>query len=68
MDTVGAGDTFVAGMLYALVQQKTWGLDERLAFANELAGRKVYREGFSGLGEEMRGSEVWGGKMVGGDH
>jgi hypothetical protein len=52
-------------MLYALVQQKKWGLAERLAFANELAGRKVYREGFAGLGEVMRGTERWGEGMGG---
>ncbi|KAH6619948.1 Ribokinase-like protein [Boeremia exigua] len=62
VDTVGAGDTFIAGMLYALVQQPAWGLDQRLAFANELAGRKVYQEGFQGLGEAMRGGE-WGERM-----
>lgn len=64
MDTVGAGDTFIAGMLYALVEQKTWGVAERLAFANELAGRKVYRQGFDGLGEEIRRSEVWREKLA----
>lgn len=65
VDTVGAGDTFIAGMLYALVEQSKWGIDERLSFANELAGRKVYRDGFSGLGEEIRGSAVWGAKLGG---
>jgi hypothetical protein len=46
-------------MLYGLVEQKKWGLAERLEFANELAGRKVYRTGFEGLGDEMRQSERW---------
>lgn len=64
VDTVGAGDTFVAGTLYGWVQQKGWGINERLAFANELAGRKVYRQGFDGVGDDIRGSEVWGEKMV----
>lgn len=54
IDTVGAGDTFTAGMLYGMFFQKTWSLDQRLRFANELAGRKVYQEGFKGLGEAMR--------------
>ena len=53
-DTVGAGDTFTAGMLYGMFFQKSWSLDQRLQFANELAGRKVYQEGFKGLGEAMR--------------
>ncbi|KAF2626012.1 ketohexokinase-like protein [Macroventuria anomochaeta] len=64
IDTVGAGDTFIAGMLYTLVEQPKWGIDERLAFANELAGRKVYRQGFSGLGEEIKGCERWGEKLA----
>lgn len=56
IDTVGAGDTFIAGMLYALSLR--WRPDTALAYANEVAGRKVVRRGFGGLGEEMRG---WGG-------
>ncbi|KAJ4346115.1 hypothetical protein N0V95_005668 [Ascochyta clinopodiicola] len=60
VDSVGAGDTFIAGMLYAMVEQKRWGLAERLAFANELAGRKVHRHGFEGLGEELKRTERWG--------
>ena len=31
-----------------------WDLAHKLRFANELAGRKVRREGFEGLGREMR--------------
>lgn len=60
IDSVGAGDTFIAGMLYALVEQRTWGVRERLEFANELAGRKVYRSGFEGLGREMKECSRWG--------
>ncbi|KAF9698930.1 hypothetical protein EKO04_002743 [Ascochyta lentis] len=59
VDSVGAGDTFIAGMLYAMVEQKRWGVAERLAFANELAGRKVHRQGFEGLGEEIKGTDRW---------
>lgn len=64
LDSVGAGDTFIAGMLYALVEQRAWGDQERLEFANELAGRKVYRSGFEGLGKEMKECSRWGGVLT----
>lgn len=64
VDTVGAGDTFIAGMLYACVHQRTWGAAERLEFANELAGRKVHQRGFEGLGKAMRRSAVWEMKLA----
>ncbi|KAJ1338124.1 ketohexokinase [Microdochium nivale] len=55
VDTVGAGDTFIAGMLYAnMAHYQEWSLSRKLKFANELAGRKVVQEGFSGLGELMK--------------
>ena len=63
IDTVGAGDTFIAGMLYAFVEQKHWGLAQKVAFANELAGRKVYRQGFRDLGEEMKETNLWGEQL-----
>ena len=47
---IGAGDTFIAGMLYSLLCRDEWPLEHKLAFSNELAGRKVAQEGFSGLG------------------
>ncbi len=46
--TIGAGDTFVAGMLYAL-HADAWSRGEKLAFAVGLATKKVQREGFAGL-------------------
>jgi len=52
-DSIGAGDTFIAGMLYMLVCRPEARLEEKLQFANELAGRKVVQEGFDGLGEKM---------------
>jgi len=53
--TIGAGDTFIAGILYSwLVHRDDWPLTEKLAFANELAGRKVVQEGYSGLAELMQ--------------
>ncbi|KAF2877055.1 Ribokinase-like protein [Massariosphaeria phaeospora] len=54
VDSIGAGDTFVAGMLFALnYHQDDWDLQQKLQFANELAGRKVYQEGFNGLGKAI---------------
>jgi ketohexokinase len=53
--TIGAGDTFAAGMLYpCLVHDDDWSLAEKLEFSNELAGRKVMQEGFTGLGKLMK--------------
>lgn len=55
VDTVGAGDTFIAGVLYGLVYQAgKWDLETTLKFANQLAGRKVVQDGFAGLGEQMK--------------
>ncbi|KAL5381793.1 hypothetical protein DPSP01_006976 [Paraphaeosphaeria sporulosa] len=53
VDTIGAGDTFIAGFLYALNCQGQWTLQRKLEFANELAGRKVLQSGFGGLAERM---------------
>ncbi|KAF3386260.1 Ketohexokinase [Penicillium rolfsii] len=50
VDPIGAGDTFIAGMLYALNRKrKDWDLSRKLAFANRVAGMKVSQEGFAGL-------------------
>ncbi|KAI2793323.1 hypothetical protein POX_b03377 [Penicillium oxalicum] len=50
IDPIGAGDTFIAGMLYGLTCRDTeWGLAQKLAFATQLAGMKVSQEGFTGL-------------------
>ncbi|MCJ1353735.1 MAG: hypothetical protein MMC33_003722 [Icmadophila ericetorum] len=53
VDTIGAGDTFIAGMLYGLLCTD-WTSQHTLDFANELAGRKVVQEGFCGLGKLMQ--------------
>ncbi|KAL4907426.1 hypothetical protein BDW74DRAFT_176195 [Aspergillus multicolor] len=51
VDTIGAGDTFIAGMLYGLIfKADNWGLSKKLATANQLAGTKVAQEGFNDLG------------------
>ncbi|KAF2679422.1 Ribokinase-like protein [Lentithecium fluviatile CBS 122367] len=54
VDTIGAGDTFIAGMLYAITcHEDDWTLQQKLEFANEIAGRKVYQDGFAGLAHQM---------------
>ncbi|KKZ62549.1 hypothetical protein EMCG_02955 [[Emmonsia] crescens] len=58
VDTIGAGDTFIAGMLHNLTRQYEenddddgdFSLRQTMDFANRLAGRKVVQEGFAGLG------------------
>lgn len=50
---VGAGDTFIAGMLYGLICRNTkWDIQRCLRFAVNLATLKVQREGFRGLGND----------------
>jgi ketohexokinase len=46
--TIGAGDTFIAAMLYGL-HVDAWSSEAKLAFAVRLATKKVQREGFAGL-------------------
>ena len=53
VDTIGAGDTFIAGMLSAINNHDDWELQRKVEFANELAGRKVLQEGFGDLGRMM---------------
>ncbi|KAF5025908.1 hypothetical protein F66182_2027 [Fusarium sp. NRRL 66182] len=55
---VGAGDTFIAGMLYGLIcHPGDWSTGKKLGFAVQLATLKVQREGFDGLGIDMLGTE-----------
>lgn len=49
--SIGAGDTFVAGMLFGILcHEDDWGHGRKLQFATELAGLKVCQDGFQGLG------------------
>ncbi|KAI1663036.1 Ribokinase-like protein [Daldinia decipiens] len=49
--TVGAGDTFIAGMLFGLLcHHEDWDTEKKVQFAVQLATRKVQRDGFGGLG------------------
>ena len=50
---VGAGDTFIAGMLYGLICRSEWNVDDKLRFAVRVAGLKVAQEGFRGLGRAL---------------
>ncbi|KAJ5591091.1 pfkB family kinase [Penicillium hetheringtonii] len=54
IDPIGAGDTFVAGILYAMnCKEAEWDVSQKLSFANRVAGIKVSQEGFSGLGRAL---------------
>ncbi|RDW70738.1 ketohexokinase [Aspergillus mulundensis] len=54
VDTIGAGDTFIAGMLYGLIfNGNSWDLSKKLNMANRLAGTKVAQEGFNNLGSVL---------------
>ena len=44
-------------MLYALnVQGQEWDLEQKLKFANRIAGTKVFQEGFAGLDRALSSS------------
>ncbi|KAM3560506.1 hypothetical protein MY1884_002895 [Beauveria asiatica] len=55
--SVGAGDTFIAGMLYSLTtggrEDKPWDARRCVRLAVDLATLKVQREGFAGLGHDV---------------
>jgi ketohexokinase len=54
VDTIGAGDTFIAGMLYSLTHHPSTPLSHKLRYAVQIASRKVYQDGFDGLGQAMQ--------------
>ncbi|KAK3686022.1 Ribokinase-like protein [Podospora appendiculata] len=57
VDTIGAGDTFIAGMVYGLIcHTHDWSLEAKLAFAVSLSTAKVQREGFAGLASTVLGT------------
>lgn len=47
IDAIGAGDTFIAGIIFSLLRNMS--LSSSLKFACELASRKVAQQGFSDL-------------------
>lgn len=56
---MGAGDTFIAGMLYGLVCcDAKWDIERSLKFAVNLATLKVQQEGFQGVGWELMRAET----------
>ncbi|KAK1143422.1 hypothetical protein N8T08_006750 [Aspergillus melleus] len=55
VDPIGAGDTFIAAMLYALIWQgDKWDVSRKLEFSNRVAGMKVGQEGFSDLARALQ--------------
>lgn len=54
--TIGAGDTFIAGMLYSLIwRDNEWDIERKLGFANRVAGMKVAQDGFGDLSRALDG-------------
>lgn len=47
VDSIGAGDTFNAGIIDSFINRRT--LKSCLAFANQLAGKKIQQQGFGGI-------------------
>ena len=52
VDPVGAGDSFIAGVLFALAVQRGNTVSKALRLGITVAEAKVQREGFQGLGGE----------------
>ncbi|KAI9478916.1 Ribokinase-like protein [Zychaea mexicana] len=57
MDSIGAGDTFIAGIMF--MQMRGMPYLSSLKFACELASCKVAQEGFDGLAVAMANKKVW---------
>jgi ketohexokinase len=69
VDSIGAGDTFIAGFLHATVLSArglaTMDLRARLSYACRLAGKKVAQKGYTGLDlSSAEWAEAMGGAAV----
>jgi ketohexokinase len=53
IDTVGAGDTFNAGIILYLSLYPNANLQQALQFACQLASKKVAQQGFDSLKEKI---------------
>lgn len=59
---MGAGDTFIAGMLFGLLcHPLDWDTEAKLEFAVRLATRKVQQEGFGDVGQTALQAETLAG-------
>ncbi|KAF3770789.1 putative PfkB family kinase [Cryphonectria parasitica EP155] len=53
VDAVGAGDTFIAGVMYGLLcRSGDWDVENTVRFAVDLATTKIQQDGFEGLGSK----------------
>ena len=57
VDSIGAGDTLIAGFIHA--RSRGEGSLESLQFAVRLAERKIGQQGFAGLGPEDPAADPW---------
>lgn len=65
IDPIGAGDTFIAGMLWRCFVAGDWpsvNVESAVSFAVALATLKVQQDGFAGLKESLA-NEVRSGKF-----
>jgi len=54
VDTIGAGDTFNAGFIHAMINHRS--MPDALRYANKLAGKKCSQPGFDNLTNTVLGS------------
>lgn len=51
---IGAGDTFIAGIMYGMLcRTGEWGVQRTVKFAVDLATLKVQQVGFKGLASKL---------------
>lgn len=62
VETVGAGDTFIAGVIWAALRDANCGVLEQARMGVLLAGVKCTRKGFGGLWNDRRISQMGAGE------